>query len=210
MTTANKVTLVRLAMVPVFVGLLLAYKSGGSDVYRWLALVLFAATIFSDGLDGYIASHYNQRSELGAILDPIADKLLLVLGLVVLSQDYRPYLHPVPTWLIGVVFTRDVVLLMGLTIIYYSCGKITVVPHFIGKVSTVLQMATVVATLIKLPAGPVYVVALGAALTTGISGLIYVSEGVRQLNASPPRDRRASKEQLSTSSDIPRVPLKKQ
>lgn len=185
MTTANKVTIARILLVPFFGVQLVEYAHDGDDVNRLLAVLSFAVAAICDGVDGYIARRYNQRSELGAILDPLADKLLLVLALVVLSLDNRPHLDRIPFWLVATVFSRDVVLLLGLVVIYYACGKITARPHIIGKIATVLQMVTVCWTLLKWDVQWLWIWALGAALCTGLSGLLYVWEGVRQLSASP-------------------------
>jgi len=76
-------------------------------------------------------------------------------------------------------------LLLGLAVIYYACSKVTVKPHLIGKASTVLQMVAVCWALLKLPANWLYWFALGATICTGVSGVIYVCDGVRQLSASP-------------------------
>ncbi|MBU6399645.1 MAG: CDP-alcohol phosphatidyltransferase family protein [Verrucomicrobia bacterium] len=185
MTTANKVTIVRILLVPFFVVHLLYYVTGGNEVHRLLAIVAFAFGAVSDGIDGYIARRYNQRSELGAILDPLADKLLLVLGLVLLSQNHAPYLATIPLWMTVTVFSRDALLLLGLIVIYYACGRIVIRPRFIGKVATVLQMVTLFWTLLKWD--PLWLErwALGATVCTGASGLLYLKEGVRQLSASP-------------------------
>ena len=83
-------------------------------MHRLLAIVSFALAAICDGVDGYVARHYNQRSELGAILDPLADKLLLVSGIVVLSFDHSPYLESVPLWLTGTIIGRDILMLIGL------------------------------------------------------------------------------------------------
>ena len=74
----------------------------------------FGIAAICDGVDGYIARRYNQRSELGAILDPLADKLLLVSGIVVLSFDHHPRLQMIPLWLTGTIIGRDILLLAGL------------------------------------------------------------------------------------------------
>ena len=89
-----------------------------------------------------VARRFKQRSELGAFLDPMADKLLLVSGLVVLSfsSDHLPQL---PVWMIGVVFGRDLFLLLGFFVITHWCGKMKIQPHFISKCATVLQMIVV-------------------------------------------------------------------
>jgi len=88
MTTANKITILRMLLIPFFVLEVLYHVKSGNDWHRVAALLTFAVAAILDGVDGYIARHYNQRSELGAILDPLADKLLLVSGVVVLSFDH--------------------------------------------------------------------------------------------------------------------------
>ena len=185
MTTANKITIIRILLVPFFMVQLLYYVSRGEEVYRALAIGSFLLAAISDGVDGFVARRFNQRSELGAILDPLADKLLLVLGLVALSLDNYPYLPRIPLWLVATVLSRDVLILIGFVVIYYSCGKIEVRAHPVGKVATVLQMATILWALFKWNAGGLAALTLAAALGTGISALLYVRDGVRQLSASP-------------------------
>src|SRR3982750_2223558 len=117
MTTANKITILRILLIPFFVVEILYYVKTGNEVFRLLGILTFAVAAICDGVDGYIARHYNQRSELGAILDPLADKLLLVSGIVVLSFEHRPYFSTVPLWLPGVIIGRDILLLAGLVVI---------------------------------------------------------------------------------------------
>ncbi len=185
MTTANRITICRILLVPLFIVMILYYVDTGNEIYRLTAILSFAIASISDGIDGYIARRYNQHSELGKILDPLADKLLLVSGIVLLSLKNEPYLHRIPLWLTGVIVSRDVLLLIGLVVIQYTCGKIMVRPAIIGKVATVLQMTCILWALLKLGGNWLWIWALGAAFCTGISGLIYVVEGVRQLSASP-------------------------
>jgi phosphatidylglycerophosphate synthase len=136
-------------------------------------------------LDGYIARRYNQRSELGAVLDPLADKLLLISGIVVLSIQNDPYLRPIPLWLTGTIIGRDVLLLVGLVVIQMMVGKVRVRPRILGKIATVLQMAVVLWSLLKWDDRRLLYLSLGAAFCTGISGLLYVWDGVLQLSAHP-------------------------
>jgi CDP-diacylglycerol--glycerol-3-phosphate 3-phosphatidyltransferase len=185
MTTANKITILRILLVPFFIIQVLYYVENGNEFYRFLAVISFGLAAISDSLDGYIARRYNQRSELGAMLDPLADKLLLVAGVALLSFDNKPYLDRLPLWLAVTVFSRDVILALGTAIIYYACGKITVRPHLIGKIATVLQMTCIFWTLLKWGANGMFAWALGATVCTGVSGLIYVRDGIRQLSASP-------------------------
>ena len=120
MTTANKITLVRILLVPFFIAFALWYVREGEEWVRLATVAIFGVASLSDGIDGYIARHYNQRSELGAILDPLADKLLLLSAIILLSFPSDGHFARIPIWLIIVVISRDVLLLLGLSVIYYN------------------------------------------------------------------------------------------
>lgn len=185
MTTANKVTILRILLTPFFVVEVLYYVNTGNELHRFLALVTFAVAAICDGVDGYIARRYNQKSELGAILDPLADKLLLVSGVVVLSFDHSPQLDRIPLWLTGTIIGRDIVILLGMIVIYITVGKVKVAPHMTGKCATVLQMASVLWVLLKWPTAVLLYIIWGAAICTAISGLLYLFDGMRQLGSHP-------------------------
>lgn len=185
MTTANKVTILRILLIPFFVVEILYYVRDGNEVHRLLGILAFAVAAICDGVDGYIARRYNQRSELGAILDPLADKLLLVSGIVLLSFDHQPYLETVPLWLTGTIIGRDILLLIGLLVIQMTAGKVVVRPRVLGKIATVLQMGVVLWILMKWDEQWLPYWTIGAAVCTGVSGLLYVWDGVRQLSAHP-------------------------
>ena len=185
MTTANKITILRILLIPFFVVEVLYYSRDGRELYRTLAVLCFAVAAICDGVDGYVARRFNQRSELGAILDPLADKLLLVCGIVVLSFDHAPYLDSVPLWLTGTIIGRDVVILIGMVVIQLMVGKVKVRPRIIGKVATVLQMAVVLWILLKWSETWFRILTGLTAACTGISGMLYVWDGSRQLSAHP-------------------------
>ena len=189
MTTANKVTILRILLIPFFVVEVLYYVKTGNELHRAAALVTFAVAAICDGVDGYIARHYNQFSELGAILDPLADKLLLVSAVVVLSFDHGSLLGSIPLWLTGTIIGRDILLLLGLIVIQMTVGNVRVRPRLLGKVATVLQMIAVLWILLQWDrgAGAMWqtVWTFAAAICTGGSGLLYVFDGVRQLSSSP-------------------------
>jgi cardiolipin synthase (CMP-forming) len=189
MTTANKITILRILLIPFFVVETLYYVETGNEVHRFVAILCFAVTAISDGVDGYIARRYNQRSELGAILDPLADKLLLVSGVVLLSFDHAPRLGQIPLWLTGTIIGRDLLLLIGIVVIRYMVGKVTVRPRILGKVATVFQMAVVIWILLNwerdLNGRWFQAWTIGAAVCTGVSGLLYVWDGVKQLGSHP-------------------------
>jgi CDP-diacylglycerol--glycerol-3-phosphate 3-phosphatidyltransferase len=189
MTTANKITILRILLIPFFVVELIYYVRSGNEVCRLAALLSFAVASILDGVDGYIARRYHQISELGKILDPLADKLLLVSGVVTLSFNHGPFLGQIPLWLTGTIIGRDLLIVIGMVVVQMTVGKVGVRPRFTGKVATVLQMAAVIWILLKWDEGSgerwFLYCALAAAVFTGLSGLLYVWDGVRQLSAHP-------------------------
>lgn len=185
MTTANKITIARILLIPFFVVEILYYVKTGHELHRFLGICSFFLAAVCDGVDGYVARHYNQRSELGAILDPLADKLLLVSGIVLLSFDHLPYLETIPLWLTGTIIGRDFLLLIGLVVIQMMVGKVKVRPRVLGKIATVLQMIVVLWVLLKWNDKWLFRWSLVSALCTGISGLLYLWDGTRQLSAHP-------------------------
>jgi cardiolipin synthase len=185
MTTANKVTIVRILLIPFFVVETLYFVSTRAEIHRLMSLLSFAVAAICDGVDGYIARRFNQRSELGAILDPLADKLLLVSGIVLLSWDHRPVLLPVPLWLTGIILGRDILILVGMFVIQMTVGKVRVRPRIPGKIATVLQMIIILWILLKWSGAWLLALSVGAAICTGLSAALYIWDGTRQLNAHP-------------------------
>ena len=185
MTTANKITISRILLIPFFMVEVLYYVKTGNEFQRFLSIICFGVAAIFDGVDGYVARRYNQRSELGAILDPLADKLLLVSAIVFLSFDHLPYLQTMPLWLTVTIIGRDVLILAGMIVIQMTVGKVNVRPRVIGKIATVLQMIAVLWVLLKWNNKGLFAWSLSAAVCTGISGLLYVWDGTRQLSAHP-------------------------
>ena len=192
MTTANKITIVRIAMIPAFV--LMAIYYGQSiergvplEWQRFAAIAIFLVAAASDGLDGYVARHYKQRSALGAILDPIADKGLLLSAIITLSisnwSDIDPDYGRFPAWFPVLVITRDAVILVGAGVLHLLNGKVHVKPSWTGKVATVLQMAAIAWVMLQLHFLSLLYIVIAAGVFTFISGIIYVTDGVRQLQA---------------------------
>ena len=189
MTTANKVTILRMLRIPFFVVEALYYVKTGKEIFRLLSMLSFVVAAVCDGVDGYIARRYNQRSELGAILDPLADKLLLVSGIILFSFNNEPHFGSIPLWLTGTIIGRDFLLIVGLVVIQMTVGRIKVRPRMIGKVATVLQMICVGWILMRwdkdLHPGWFWTWTIGAAICTGISGVLYIWDGMKQLSSHP-------------------------
>ena len=153
MTTANKITIVRLLLIPVFV-LLGVYYGASVDRHepepdlQYAAILVFLVASISDGLDGYIARHYNQRSKLGAVLDPIADKGLLLAGIFTLS--FTNWGYKFPLWFPVLVVSRDVIVVAGSLGLHYLNGEVHVRPRWSGKIATVFQMVAIVWAMLQL------------------------------------------------------------
>ena len=189
MTTANKITILRILLIPFFVVEVLYYIETGNEIHRLLAILSFAVASILDGVDGYVARHYNQQSELGTVLDPLADKLLLVSAIVLLSFDHPGRFGIFPLWLTGIIIGRDVLLGIGALVVRSVVGEITVRPRLTGKLATVFQMLVVGWILLRWDVAfhghllQVWIVGAGA--LTAASGWFYLWDGMKQLGAHP-------------------------
>jgi cardiolipin synthase len=175
MGLANWLTVLRILLIPVFITLLV-YKQRGP------ALAVFLAAALTDLLDGYVARHRGSQSRLGAFLDPMADKLLLMSSFVTLT-----WLRVLPFWISAVVISRDLILVIGALAIHMAGGRITPRPTRAGKLATFFQVVTVffgvVTPFYGWPAGLKGVIWLAATFTI-FSGLQYIVQGMRFLNAT--------------------------
>jgi cardiolipin synthase len=192
MTTANKITVVRILMIPAFVTMAIYYgqsihRGQPLEWQRFTAIAIFLIAAVSDGLDGYVARRYNQRSSLGVVLDPIADKGLLLSGIITLSisnwSDIDPDYGRFPAWFPVLVISRDAVILVGAAVLYLLNGKVQVKPRWSGKVATVWQMIAIGWVMLQFRFIPLFYIVLGAGFFTLLSGVVYVMDGVRQLQA---------------------------
>ena len=138
-TVANQLTMLRMGLVPVFVLLTLGRQ------FTW-ALVVFTVAALTDAVDGYVARHSGQSTRLGAMLDPIADKLLADSTYVLLTWGGVANCL-LPIWLTVTLLFRDVMLLVGVLVINLSLGPIEFPPTRLGKISTALNVATGAAVL---------------------------------------------------------------
>ena len=140
LTIANQLTLLRIMLIPAFV-LLVIYGNLGA------ALVVFVVAGVTDALDGLIARMTGQGTSLGAWLDPMADKLLLVSTFVVLTVPSIPMTNHLPLWLTISVLSRDVVIVAVVAIVNLAVGRRTFRPSLLGKAATATFMVTSVAVM---------------------------------------------------------------
>ncbi len=137
LTLANQLTILRIMLVPLFV-LLLVYN------YLGVALLVFVFAGLTDALDGLIARRTGQHTTLGAWLDPMADKLLLVTTFIVLTLPAIPLTNYLPLWLTVLVISRDVVIVGVVAIVNLAVGPRTFQPSIWGKMATAAYILTVV------------------------------------------------------------------
>ncbi len=180
LTTANQLTLFRLFAVPCVVILVLY------DFHGW-ALVTFTAAGISDALDGVIARRSGQPTSLGAFLDPMADKLLLVSTFVVLTLDSDPPKpNTLPVWLTVLVISRDVVIVLTVAVVNLAIGRREFHPSTLGKVATLLYVLTCAFTLLfnhlGRPSAVVDFLVYAALVVTVVSGLHYILHVARLVN----------------------------
>ena len=135
LTIANQLTILRIVLIPAFV-LLVVYGRLGA------ALLVFVTAGLTDALDGLIARRAGQRTSLGAWLDPMADKLLLVTTFIVLTLPDVPLTNHLPLWLTVVVISRDIVIIGVVAVVNLAIGPRTFRPSFLGKATTAAFIVT--------------------------------------------------------------------
>jgi cardiolipin synthase (CMP-forming) len=137
------------------------------------ALVLFLIAGVSDGVDGFLAKHYGWQTWLGGVLDPLADKFLLVSCFIALAWVGR-----LPWWLVSLVMLRDIIIIAGATLYYFRVDRIEAQPTFLSKFNTVSQIGLVLLVILgemlPVPAWPLKLMIAFVALTTVSSGIDYV------------------------------------
>lgn len=181
LTFANKVTIFRIIAVPLFIATVLYYRAD-RDYLRFIALGIFCLAVISDVIDGYIARTRRQKTKAGAILDPLADKLLLIsafICLYVVSSKFPPGIR-FPLWFVLITVSRDLIILVGSGLIYITQGDLDVVPTRWGKATTFFQVLSVVALFLQLPFSIIFW--SFTVIFTVISGLGYLRRGIKILN----------------------------
>ncbi|NQT95917.1 MAG: CDP-diacylglycerol--glycerol-3-phosphate 3-phosphatidyltransferase [Candidatus Omnitrophica bacterium] len=182
MGLANKITIVRILLVPFLLTCFLYYKPE-YDFLRFVALGIFILCGITDAVDGYIARRFYQKTKLGRILDPLADKLLLLTAFLSLSiMKNIPLASRIPPWLTIIVISRDAIILLGSVIIFMMNKEIEIKPSLIGKVTTMLQMFMVIASLVQIAF--LSILWWLTAFFTIASGLGYIWRGTKVLNES--------------------------
>jgi cardiolipin synthase len=182
LTVPNLLTVFRMVLIPVFVTLLFYQR------FLW-ALAVFVIAGLTDGLDGLLARRFAQQSQLGTVLDPIADKLMLVTAFIVLSMrsvfpQPLPSHLPVPFWVTVAVISRDVFIIVGAAAINMTTGFRGFRPSWLGKLNTIVQISGIAAIMFAasvphytgyyLPT--VYVTVFALAILSGLHYIFFASK----------------------------------
>lgn len=163
MNIPNTLTVLRMLLVPGLIWLLLKEAYGA-------ALWVFVVAGVSDGLDGFIAKKFNQCTRLGSVLDPLADKLLVVSSVVVLAWVGR-----LPLWLVLLIVARDLVIVGGAVAFYLRAGQVEMDPSFLSKLNTFVQLCLIF-TVLAQAAGMVRLAGV-LPLLFGLTGLTTFLSG---------------------------------
>ncbi len=176
MNIANILTIIRIFLVPLFIIYI------GYNKPLW-ALIIFAIAGLTDAIDGYIARKFNQETLLGKILDPIADKFLLVSSFIFIYNSNLEI--RMPFWYVVIVISRDIFILLGSLVIYLIKGNLKIEPSIFGKATTFFQIVSIITILLAniipldryLIDGSIYI----SSIFTILSALTYLHMGLEQL-----------------------------
>lgn len=181
MNVANKLTLMRIVLVFVFMGIIWLPLGLATNVMLWTALIIFIVASFTDYLDGHLARKLNLVTNLGKFMDPLADKMLVItalLAIIDLGQQGQLPAGVFPTWIVVFIILREL-MVSGIRVLAAS-QNIVLAANYWGKLKTVIQMVTIIVFL--LPIGVGFLPLLGTILAyaslvlTLLSGFIYLWE----------------------------------
>ena len=171
MTLANRITILRIILIPVFIITLL------EGMYPW-PILIFSFSVLTDALDGFIARYRKQITPLGSFLDPMADKFLMFSSYLLCS-----YLKIIPSWIFVVILSRDLLIVLGWAILYFITNSKEIKPRLSGKLTAIIQMFTMWVILLNIfPQSFTNVLLYATLICTTISGLDYIYIGSRRVN----------------------------
>lgn len=180
MTMANKVTIFRILLIPIFIISITYGYYNGLPGFKYVAVLVFIICVITDALDGFIARSFNQETALGRFLDPLADKLLLISAFVFLGLSS---IKKIPVWVTLLVVSRECILFLGWLVIHlFGTNKNHITPSILGKITTFLQMLTIFLCLIGLPYLYLRWIIFLMVATTIISCLDYIFRESKRLS----------------------------
>jgi cardiolipin synthase len=174
-------------MVPAFI-LALVYWTPERTYLKSLALSIFLTACLTDALDGWIARRTGQKTRLGSLMDPMADKILLTSAYLAFAWlPGLPDAARVPAWLTVIVVSRDLILVTGAAMIFMMQNRFDAATNFLGKITTVLQMLLVLGVLAGVPSEILQGLVFAVAAATVLSGAVYLKAGIAKLGGGTER-----------------------
>ena len=192
------VTLARLVAIPIFVWLAmdaqeLARAGLDPSTPRWGAIAAMLSIGVSDILDGWIARRYDLTSQLGAMVDAVADKIAQVVFVAYLTLDVGPVFTAIPMWFLIIVFGRDITLLVGVSVLRLRYGPLHVVHRLHGRIATLMIVAMILWSAFGLPAWGILPLGAVTSILSVWSATIYALDGAAQGEAIRADEREAMK-----------------
>lgn len=169
MNLPNLLTIFRILLVPIFIIFVI------HNDFR-MALIIFIMAGITDGLDGLLARVLNQKTTIGAYLDPIADKMLLISAYISLTIK-----GTLPGWLSVVVVSRDIIILSGIAVIFLMGKGLDIKPSISSKLTTVFQILTIISVLYPFSTVHFQLFVTATAVFTVLSGLQYMYNGIKAM-----------------------------
>ncbi|KKO21147.1 MAG: hypothetical protein DCC43_07990 [Candidatus Brocadia sp.] len=178
---SNKISLSRILFIPPLVLCIIQVQH--NNLYRYVCLFIMMLIGLSDMLDGYFARKRNEITNLGRYLDPVADKLVLMVSCIILSSDHIWPEPRFPNWITAVIVCRDLVLMVGTIALLIITGRMDCQPIMLGKVTTGLQIIAIISVFLGNHIPLTFLIAIWwlVVILTFISGLLYMYRGVKQL-----------------------------
>lgn len=178
MTLANKLTILRILLIPIFVITLI-----NSDRHLYMPLIIFSLAIITDAMDGFIARKKKQRTPLGSFLDPIADKLLMLSSYIILTL-----MQKISAWITVIICSRDLIIVLGWGIRYIITNDTIVKARILGKITACFQMLTIFLILCGINGLWKGIFLEITIFFTILSGMDYILVGIKILNNGKSRE----------------------
>lgn len=178
MNLPNLLTLIRIALVPVFFAIIIQSPAENPQA-PFFALLIFCVAAATDALDGFLARVLKQQTELGMFLDPLADKLLIVSGFLGILITGQPVFKP-SMWIQVTVLFREIVIVLGFLTLHFFSKNILFRPNWIGKMTTFSQMLLILFCILNWPGA--FLFSLVVAFFTVTSGIVYTVRELKQFS----------------------------
>ncbi|MCM8820159.1 MAG: CDP-alcohol phosphatidyltransferase family protein [Candidatus Omnitrophica bacterium] len=182
MSFADKISVLRILFIPIFIFLLFYFNT--QHLYlKYPIILIFILAMLTDFFDGLVARLKKEKSEIGKIIDPLADKLLLFTSFILIYalRDTLPLKFKLPLAVVLIVTIRDIIILLGVAILHFLKIEIPIAPSIWGKLTTFFQMLTILSILLDIPVIPPYIWTI-AVFFTLISGAGYFIRGINAIS----------------------------